>query len=322
VRLPGRRSLAEGVGSEVVVRFRVRATGEERWSAVKATPIKDPGGAVTMAINVIEDITHHKRAELAQRFLSESSAVLGGSLDMAQVLQHVASLAVPEVADWCAVDLVANGGLDRVALAHQDPAMVELAEKLQQRYPPDPRSDAGVSAVLRTGESQLYPEIPDELLRSGTQDEEHYRLITEIGMRSAMVVPMVARGRSVGALTFVSGPSGRRFDEQDLELAEELARRCAIAIDNARLFSERAYIARTLQHSRITGRRKLLNRRLVIGVVIGITSSKRGRLTITQHGLSCYIIDIFICPADKKGRTEIQCDVLRLGIGVAKTGLE
>jgi PAS domain S-box-containing protein len=248
-QLPGRKALAEGEGGEVVVRFRVRATGDERWSAVKATPIRAVDGSVAMAINVIEDITHHKRAELAQRFLSESSAVLGGSLDTAQVLQHVASLAVPEVADWCAVDMVVNGGVDRVALAHQDPAMVELAEKLQRRYPPDPRSDAGVSAVLRTGESQLYPEIPDELLRSGTRDEEHYRLITEIGMRSAMVVPMVARGRSVGALTFVSGPSGRRFDEQDLELAEELARRCAIAIDNARLFSERAYIARTLQHS-------------------------------------------------------------------------
>jgi serine phosphatase RsbU (regulator of sigma subunit) len=247
--LPGRRALANGEGSEVVVRFRVRATGEERWSAVKATPIRGAEGSVTMAINVIEDITHHKRAELAQRFLSESSAVLGGSLDMAQVLQHVASLAVPEVADWCAVDMVTNGAIDRVALAHQDPEMLELAEELRQRYPPDSRSDAGVGAVLRTGESRLYQEIPEELLRSGAQDDEHYRLITEIGMRSAMVVPMVARGRSVGALSFVSGPSGRRFDEQDLELAEELARRCATAIDNARLFSERAYIARTLQHS-------------------------------------------------------------------------
>jgi PAS domain S-box-containing protein len=247
--LPGRRALAEGEGSEVVVRFRVRATGEERWSAVKATPILDREGGVAMAINVIEDITGHKRAELAQRFLSESSAVLGSSLNVAEVLRHVASLAVPEVADWCAVDLVAAGQIDRVALAHEDPAMVELAEELRQRYPPDPRADTGVPAVLRSGRSELYPQIPDDLLRSATDDDEHYRLIRQIGMRSAMIVPMVARGRSVGALSFVSGPSGRRFDEQDLELAEELARRCATAIDNARLFSERAYIARTLQQS-------------------------------------------------------------------------
>jgi PAS domain S-box-containing protein len=248
-RLPGRKALAEGEGDDVVVRFRVRATGEERWSAVKATPIPGPDGSVAMAINVIEDITDHKRAELAQRFLSESSAVLGGSLETAEVLKRVASLAVPEVADWCAVDVVTNGSLDRVALAHQDPAMLEMAEELRQRYPPDPRDETGVGAVLKSGSSQIYPEIPEELLRDAAQDEEHYRLIKEIGMRSAMVVPMVARGRSVGALSFVSGPSGRRFDEQDLELVEELARRCATAIDNARLFAERAYIARTLQHS-------------------------------------------------------------------------
>jgi PAS domain S-box-containing protein len=248
-RLPGRRALAEGVGGEVVVRFRVRATGEERWSAVKATPIFDRSDGVAMAINVIEDITDHKRAELAQRFLSDSSAVLGSSLDTAMVLRHVASLAVPEVADWCAVDMVADGGIEHVALAHQDPAMVEMAEALRRRYPPDPRADTGVPAVLRSGHAELYPEITDELLRSVVQDDEQYRLIQEIGMRSAMIVPMVARGRSVGALSFVSGPSGRRFDEQDLELAEELARRCATAIDNARLFAERAYIAQTLQRS-------------------------------------------------------------------------
>jgi PAS domain S-box-containing protein len=248
-KLPGRRALAEGVDSEVVVRFRVRATGEERWSAVKATPIADRAGTVAMAINVIEDITSHKRAELAQRFLSDSSAALGSSLDLAQVLRQVASLAVPDVADWCAVDLVVDGGIERVAIAHEDQAMVAMAEELSSRYPPDPRSEIGVPAVLRSGSSELYQEIPDELLRSATQDEEQYRLIQRIGMRSAMIVPMVARGRSVGALTFASGPSGRRFDEQDLTLAEELARRCATAIDNARLFAERAYIARTLQQS-------------------------------------------------------------------------
>jgi PAS domain S-box-containing protein len=248
-QLPGRRALAEGEGGDVVLRFRVRATGEERWSAVKATPILDGLGNVAMAINVIEDITAHKRAELAQRFLSDSSALLASSLDTAEVLRHVASLAVPEVADWCAVDVVTDGQIDRVALAHRDPAMVEMAEEFRTRYPPDPRGETGVPAVLRSGRAELYPEIPDELLRSVVPDDEQYRLVKGIGMRSAMIVPMVARGRSVGALSFVSGPFGRRFDEQDLELAEELARRCATAIDNARLFSERAHIAWTLQQS-------------------------------------------------------------------------
>ena len=102
---------------------------------------------------------------------------------------------------------------------------------------------------MRTGQAELYPEIPDEMLREGAVDEEHYRALIEIGMRSVIIVPMTTRGRTIGALTFVSGNSGRRFDEQDVELAQELARRCATAIDNARLYTERSYIARTLQQS-------------------------------------------------------------------------
>ena len=157
---------------------------------------------------------------------------------------------MPEVADWCAVDLATNSGtLERKALAHVDPEVLERAIALSERYPTDPDSPAGVYQVVRSGQAELYPEIPDELLREGAVDEEHYRELVAIGMRSAIIVPMTTRGQTLGALTFVSGPSGRRFDEQDVELAQELARRCATAIDNARLYTERSYIARTLQQS-------------------------------------------------------------------------
>jgi PAS domain S-box-containing protein len=248
--LPGRRALAGEDAPESVVRFRVRGTGEESWAAVKATPIRDQDGKVTMAINVIEDITAHKRAELAQRFLARSAEVLASSLNPDELLVQVANLAVPEVADWVAVDLATeSGGLDRKALAHADPDMREWALEMSKRYPSPPDAPAGVYQVIRTGQAELYPEIPDELLREGAQDEEHYRLLTEFGMRSAIIVPMTTRARTIGALTFVSGNSGRRFDEQDVELAQELARRCATAIDNARLYTERSYIARTLQES-------------------------------------------------------------------------
>jgi PAS domain S-box-containing protein len=248
--LPGRRALLGEDGAESLVRFRVRETGEERWAAVKATPIRDEDGTVTMAINVIEDITAHKRAELAQRFLARSGAVLASSLDPDQLLPQIANLVVPGVADWCAVDVVADGGLvERKALAHVNPAVRERAIEIAERYPPDPDAPVGLYQVLRSGQAELYPEIPDELLREGAQDDEHYQVMTEIGMRSAIIVPMTTRGRTLGALSFVSGPSGRRFDEQDVELAQELARRCATAIDNARLYTERSYIARTLQQS-------------------------------------------------------------------------
>jgi PAS domain S-box-containing protein len=248
--LPGRRALAGEDAPEAVVRFRVRATGEERWSAVKATPIRDHGGNVTMAINVIEDITIHKRAELAQRFLARSGEVLASSLDPDRLLAEIANLAVPEIADWCAVDVLGEDGrVERKALAHTDPAIREMAIEVSKRYPPDPDAPAGLHQVIRTGQPELYPEISDDLIRASTRDEEHYQAVVEIGLRSAIIAPMTTRGRTLGALTFVSGLSGRRFDEQDVELAQELARRCATAVENARLYTDRSYIARTLQQS-------------------------------------------------------------------------
>ena len=249
-KLPGRQALMGESGGEALVRFRVRDTGDEHWSVVKATPILDSEGKVIMAINVFEDITGHKRSELEQQFLSESTRILAGSLDPQKTLRQVATLAVPEVADWCAVDVLGvGGGIERVALAHSDPELLAKGQRLQERYPPDPKAPTGVPQVLRTGESELYPEIPAELLEQAAVDAEHLELIREFGFRSAMTVPMVAQGQAIGALTFVSGPSGRRFGPRDLALAEELGRRCATAIDNSRVYGERDYIARTLQTS-------------------------------------------------------------------------
>jgi PAS domain S-box-containing protein len=246
--LPGRRALAGEGGSEALVRFRLRATGEERWAAVKATPIHDDDGFVTMAINVIEDITPHKRAERAQRFLSDSSALLAASLDPAEVLGQVATLAVPEVADWVAVHMPGDSGIELVALAHRDPERLRRAEELDRVLPTPTDAPRGIANVLRTGESELYPDIP-HLLPQTEDERARVRHVRDFQMRSALVVPMTSRGRTLGALTLATDQSGRRFDEHDLELAEELARRCATAVDNARLFSERAYIARTLQQS-------------------------------------------------------------------------
>ncbi len=246
--LPGRRALA-GEDGEVVVRFRVRATGEERWSAIKATPITGPDGTVVMAINVIEDISAHKRVELAQRFLAESSAALAASLDLNELPDRVAQLAVPELADWCAVDLWTDGTLERVALRHVDPRHGREVGELARRHPPDPHSPYGQHEVLRTGRSLLHRELSEEFLAARAGDPEHARMLRDLGVRSVMVVPLVARGRTMGTLTLVSGRSGRRYDEVDLELAEELARRAATSIDNVRLYSERSYIARTLQQS-------------------------------------------------------------------------
>ena len=202
-----------------------------------------------LAINVIEDITEIKRAELGQRFLAEASHVLAGSLSYQETLQAVARLAVPEVADWCAVDLVAGDRLDRVAVEHVDPERVALAREIQERYPADPAADGGVHAVLRHGRAELYREIPDEMLEQVAQDAEHLEIIRSVGLRSAMLAPMTLRDRVLGVISFVSAESGRRFDEQDLALAQDLALRAAVAVENARLYETASAIAGTLQAS-------------------------------------------------------------------------
>ena len=248
-RLPGRRALAGERPPPLTVRYRSRESAEERWSRVQSTPVFDADGSVRLAINVIEDITDIKRAEHSHRFLAEASRVLAGSLDYQQTLRTVARLAVPAVADWCAVDLAAGDGIERVAVAHVDPARLELAHEMQQRYPPDPRTDEGVYGVLRHGRSELYREIPDEMLEQVARDPEHLEILRSVGLRSAMLAPMTVRDRVVGVISFVSAESGRRFDEHDLALAEDLALRAAAAVENARLYGTASAISATLQSS-------------------------------------------------------------------------
>jgi Stage II sporulation protein E (SpoIIE)/GAF domain len=142
-----------------------------------------------------------------------------------------------------------SGALRSVAVAHADPRRVELAQELRDRYPVDPHSATGVAGAIRSGESELHTEIGDEMLVAAARDPEHLRLMRELGLRSAMVVPLTARGRAIGALTLVAAESGRRFDEVDLDLAEDLARRAALAIDNSMLFRREHEAAVILQRS-------------------------------------------------------------------------
>ncbi len=183
-------------------------------------------------------------------FLADASEVLSLSLDPEEALQRLADLAVRRIADWCAVDLIDDeGSLRHVAVAHADPRRVELARELRELYPVDEGSDTGVAYVVRTGSSELYPEVTDEMLVGAAQDDEHLEMMRELGLLSVMIVPLEARGRTFGALTLVAAESGRRFDASDLELAEDLARRAALAIDNSILFRREHEAAVILQRS-------------------------------------------------------------------------
>jgi serine phosphatase RsbU (regulator of sigma subunit) len=182
-------------------------------------------------------------------FLAAASAELAGSLDYNATLATVARLAVPTIADWCTVEIVDDGRFRTVAVAHVDPDKVALAQQLQKRYPTDPDAPAGSANVVRTGRSELHPVISDELLSAATRDEEHLRIARELQLRSALTVPLLARDRILGAITLIFAESGRTYGSEDVAFAEDLARRAAVAIDNAQLHSQTRDAARRLQRA-------------------------------------------------------------------------
>ena len=172
-------------------------------------------------------------------FLAEASAALASSLDYHTNLMTVAKLAVHRLADWCAVDVVdENNGFHRVALVHKDPSRNEWAREFQKKFTSKAAAPHGVAHVMRTGKAKIYTDIPDSMLVALAQDAEHFKILQELGLASAMVVPLVARGRTLGAITFASENPARRYTEADLNFAGELARRAALGIDNARLYSD------------------------------------------------------------------------------------
>jgi PAS domain S-box-containing protein len=173
-------------------------------------------------------------------FLAEASELLASSLDYNRTLGRLAQLCVPGLADWCAIDILGpNGEIERLAVAHQDPDKVRWAHELQERYPPDPEAPRGVANVLRTGEPEFLPSFPQELLDEALGDnDELRRIVEELGLNSSITVPLNARGRTLGALSLIAAETHPPFTQADFELALEVARRAAVAVDNARLFRE------------------------------------------------------------------------------------
>jgi PAS domain S-box-containing protein len=173
------------------------------------------------------------------RFLADVSATLDASLELDRTLAQVADLCVRRIADWCSIDMAdPDAVLRNVAVAHVDAAKVALAHELRARYPPAPNGPSGAPNVIRTGEPELYAEIPAELIEAGAVDEEHLALIRALGMTSALVVSLRARGRVLGAITLVRTGDRPRFTERDVAFVGEVAGRAALAVDNARLYGE------------------------------------------------------------------------------------
>jgi PAS domain S-box-containing protein len=210
----------------------------EKTVQVTYEPHRLPSGQVIGFYALITDITQRKRAELAEQLLAQAGQLLAESLDYTTRLANVARLAVPLLADWCAVNLLDGATLQHVAVAHVDPAKVKMARDLQQRYPPQPEVLAKGDQPWQQGRSQLMSEIDEAMLEAAARDAEHFQILRDLQFHSAMVVPLTVRAEVLGYILFVWAESGRRYDERDLILAEELARRASIAIDQARLYQE------------------------------------------------------------------------------------
>jgi PAS domain S-box-containing protein len=245
-----RRYLATGEAAVLGRRLEIvgmRADGSELPVELTITRIELDGPPLFTGF--IRDISARKRRERDDRFLAEAGALLGASLDLDETLASVTRLAVPAIADWCAIDLVEeDGAIRRVAAAHADPAMAELAFELGRLWPSRIEDDGGSGKVIRTGEPEVHAQIPPEA--TAWLDAEHRHAIESLGLRSVVIVPLPSPdGRVAGAVALISAESGRTLDDRDLALGLELGRRCGVAIDNARLYRERSDIAHTLQQS-------------------------------------------------------------------------
>ncbi len=230
-------SLQSGAPFDMEIRLLSRHQQTYRWHLIRTVAVHDGSGRVTRWFGTGTDIHDQKRAEESSRYLAEASAALASVVDYESTLQKVANLAVPYFADWSAVD-VANddGGLRRLAVAHQDADKVALAHALMREYPPDPEAPSGALAVLRTGQPEIVGEITDDMLVQGAKDEHHLHLIRSLSLKSYICVPLVVSGNPLGVLTFATAESGRKYTDTDLALAVDLAHRAAVAVENTRLY--------------------------------------------------------------------------------------
>ena len=258
-RYPGLERAAEGERSMVALPLRVvgRTVGVVTLSfpgrrRLDATELEFFGILADSCAQALERIrAQREAAEQAARvqFLADATTELAKSLDYEVTLANVARLAVPAFADWCAIDVVEDDRLHRLAVEHVDPAKVRLAVEVEERYPSERDAPGGAWEVIRTGRSLLVPEVTDEMLVAGAKDEDHLRIARQLQLRSVLIVPLIARGRVLGVLSWVTAESDRRYTDSDLAFAEDLGRRGAIAIDNSQLHSQTMEAAERLQHA-------------------------------------------------------------------------
>ncbi|MET0592157.1 MAG: PAS domain S-box protein [Polyangiaceae bacterium] len=230
----------------------VRRDGTEIPIDDTASPIRDGGGKLFGVVLVFRDVTEEKRVAIRREYIARAGEMLAATVDYREALGKIVELAVPRLADWCAVDIldIDSPGPVQIAVVHADPNRAALARDLGRRYPADPNAARGVANVIRTGRAEIYPEITPDMVAARAIDDEHLRMLRALKLRSAMIVPLRGRERVFGALTFVYAESGRAYCEADLQFVEELAHRAALVIERRMLEDERVRLLEAERHAR------------------------------------------------------------------------
>ena len=245
-----RAAVERGAEYQEEARFR-GADGIYRWFLVRSMPTTDVNGTkgnTVYWIGTATNIDEHKRSEARLEFLMDASEVLGNSLDVDTTLRGLVRLAVPRIADWCAVYLEnSSGSLKPVAIAHEDASMVQLAHAFVEQYPPDESS--GTISVFRTGKPSFVPIIPPEIIIAAARDDQHREMLQKLDIRSALTVAIATNTRIFGVLQLVCGLSGRELDQSDLQLAQTLAMKAATAIETAQIFEREQQVSHAFQRA-------------------------------------------------------------------------
>jgi PAS domain S-box-containing protein len=307
----------------VEYRFRRAADGQYRWHLGRAEPLRDASGQITKWFGTATDIHDQKEAEERLRFLAEAGALLASSLDYEATLARLARLGVTALADYCLIDVVEDdGSLRRVATAHAVPAFEELTAELR-KFPPDPRRGQGVAEALRTGRTQTVAPLTDETLDTVSVGVGHAALLRRLGLRSYMSVPLLSRGRVIGAITFAHTGAARDYTPTEVAFAEELARHAAIAIDNARLYGRAREVNRakdeflaTLSHELRTPLTPIIGwTHMIRSGHIGAQDAEQGLRVIDKNSqaLSRLINDLLDMSSILSGKMRIE----RAGVELA-----
>ncbi len=213
-----------------------RGDGTRGYVTVSSDPIRDASGEIIVAVVTVQDVTELRRREQASRLLDEAMQLLSSSLDYKTTLEHVAKLAIQRLGGWVGVSFIGEDGkLNELIVAHADEKKIPIVREIRRLYPPDPTS--GIEyAVIRTGKSVFIPEITEDMLVDGTKDKLYLQLVRKLGFKAVISTPLTSAQGTFGLINFAS--SDRPYDWKDLSIAEELAKRASLAIDNARLYQK------------------------------------------------------------------------------------